>query len=320
MPEALASYPAGSAERNRWVIARRGPKAAVDAGRAHAAFSEEELGPDGQVERVATLLLTNKECAFKCVMCDLWRHTLDERVPAGAIPAQIKRALEELPAAETIKLYNSGSFFDPEAIPPAEYSEIARVLSGFERVIVESHPAFLGRRALDFQALLGARLEVAIGLETAHPEALQKINKRVCLEQFHKTAAFLAQNRIDLRVFLLLDAPFIPAEKSLDWARRSIDEAARAGARVIVVIPTRLDGAMFELAGEGFARRSKIRDLEAALEHGVRLGGRRVFADLWDLQMFSDCAVCYEARWARLHSMNLTQRIPALVECPACGD
>ena len=59
-------------------------------------------------------------------MCDLWKNTLTETVPVGAIPAQIEYALARLPAARVIKLYNSGSFFDPRAIPVADYPAIAR--------------------------------------------------------------------------------------------------------------------------------------------------------------------------------------------------
>ena len=35
----------------------------------------------------------------------------------GDIPAQIAYALDQLPPARQIKLYNSGNFFDHQAIP-----------------------------------------------------------------------------------------------------------------------------------------------------------------------------------------------------------
>ncbi len=73
------------------------------------------------MEPVATVFLTNRECPFRCLMCDLWRNTLTETVPVGAIPAQIDHALLRLPPAKQLKLYNSGSFFDPHAIPPQDY-------------------------------------------------------------------------------------------------------------------------------------------------------------------------------------------------------
>ncbi len=128
-------------------------------------------------------------------MCDLWVNTLDHTVQRGAIAAQIRTALAQLPPARHIKLYNAGSFFDPRAIPPSEDAAIAEALDPFDRIIVESYPAFLtGRhadRCLRFRDRLCGRLEVAIGLETAHPEVLARLHKRMSLDDFRRAARFL---------------------------------------------------------------------------------------------------------------------------------
>ncbi len=145
-------------------------------------------------------------------MCDLWRHTLAEGVPSGAIPAQIAYALSRTPEAQQIKLYNSGSFFDPHAIPPADDAAIAEQVNGFERVIVESHPALIGARCFALQRLLRGQLEVAMGLETAHPDVLERLNKRMTLDQYATAAASLRDAGIDIRSFVLLQPPFMIAE------------------------------------------------------------------------------------------------------------
>ena len=71
----------------------------------------------------------------------------------------------------------------PQAVPEADDADVARALGGADRVIVESHPAFLagthGDRCLRFRDRLSGRLEVAIGLETADPEVLARLNKRI---------------------------------------------------------------------------------------------------------------------------------------------
>ena len=151
--------------------------------------------PAGGVEPVATVFLTNKECPFRCVMCDLWRNTLTETVPVGAIPAQIDHALLQLPPAKQLKLYNSGSFFDPHAIPPQDYGAIAERANRFDRLIVENHPALTGDGCLRFRDMLRGRLEVAMGLETAHPEVLAKLNKRMTLDQFSTCGELFAAQR-----------------------------------------------------------------------------------------------------------------------------
>ncbi|PYK97060.1 MAG: hypothetical protein DME19_17605, partial [Verrucomicrobia bacterium] len=330
-------YPEGSRERDQWVLARRPFRNAVGPRRPYAFLAEAERAESGEVVSVAAIFLTNRECPWRCLMCDLWKNTLTETVPAGAIPAQIDYALTELsrqgsagfqPASSgdirlagdcreprgsaevratmrQIKLYNSGSFFDPQAIPPGDHDAIARRVAGFERVIVECHPALMGESALKFRDLLNAteangvnlppvrelkkrppsprpsprgenspkqfsapralepasrpltpslspyegerapegrvrgklqgqgqpdpldspglraplrrvdvsgdghrhaattKLEVAMGLETAHPQVLEKLNKRMTLDQFRRAAEFLRKNELALRVFIL---------------------------------------------------------------------------------------------------------------------
>jgi radical SAM enzyme (TIGR01210 family) len=254
-------------------------------------------------------------------MCDLWQNTLDERVPAGAIAAQIGYALEQLPAARTIKLYNAGSFFDPQAIPPEDLLQIAALIKDFDRVIVECHPAFLrgehGQRALRFQASLRGQLEIAIGLETVHPPTLRKLNKRMTVEDFRRAAEFLKEHAIDLRTFILLRPPFQTEAEGLEWACRSLDVAAECGAKVCSIIPTRGGNGAMETLGKAY-QPPKLHSLEAAVEYGLLLKRFCVFADLWDVEKFFDCE-CSTARAARLAEINRTQRIPAVITCLNCS-
>src|SRR5262249_41542071 len=156
--------------------------------RPYAFLTEREFGAEGRLVDVATIFLTNRECPWRCTMCDLWRNTLEETVPQGAIAAQVRQALNELPELvpeeSYLKLYNAGCFFDPAAIPLAEYPETPRLAGPFRRAIVECHPALVGPRCLEFRDLLRGRLEVALGLETAHPAVLERLNKRMTLDQF----------------------------------------------------------------------------------------------------------------------------------------
>jgi len=312
-------YPTGAAERNRWVVGLRGPKNVLDPWRPYAYLWEEEAGASGEPLPTATLFLTNKECPYRCLMCDLWKNTLDERTPRGAIPAQIAHALERLPPARQIKLYNAGNFFDTQAIPPEDYPAIARCVAGFERVIVECHPTLLGERCLRFRDLIPGRLEVAVGLETVHPEVLERLNKRLTLEGFRRAADFLARNGVDLRVFLLVKPPFLDEEEGVAWVRRSLDAAFECGATVCSLIPTRAgNGAMERLAAAGDFAPPHLSSLEAAQEYGLGLKRGRVFADLWDIERFYSCD-CSPARAARLDVMNRTQAVPPPIVCDRCA-
>ncbi|MFO1501750.1 MAG: radical SAM protein [Verrucomicrobiota bacterium] len=352
-PNAVPSdpYPAGRAARDTWILSRRGDRAPGDPWRPHGYFLERERSHSSEIVSVATVLLTNRECPWRCVMCDLWKTTLPETVPPGAIPAQIDHAFRALAspvsvapatnnsAAERpaswpprqVKLYNGGSFFDPRAIPPEDDEAIAAKVRGCDRVIVECHPAFIGDRCLRFRDLLARQgqlnhpgrrpqLEVAVGLETAHPGVLEKLNKGMSLDQFRSAAEFLAKNGVALRVFVLVQPPFIDEAEALPWAQRSIELAFDAQAAVVSLIPTRgRNGAMEKLAELGQFRRPRLATLEAALAFGLHLGRGRVFADLWDLPLFADCADCLGRRRERLQQMNLTQSVPAALPCPSCG-
>ena len=303
--------------------------------------------------------------------------------------------LDDRPALRQIKLYNSGSFFDPRAIPPEDHVAIAERVHAFERVIVECHPALVGDSALKFRDLLsvahagdpnspnseltsdpsqppsrrsgalarreggegnsapapaatlpsfggvgggfvsapdalkitasgasaGQKLEVAMGLETAHPQVLEKLNKRMTLDQFRRAADLLRENDIALRVFVLVKPPFLDESEALHWAKRSMDFAFDCGATAVSLIPTRLgNGALDTLTERGEFSPPKLATLEAALEYGIGLKHARVFADLWDLEKFSDCKECFQRRRARLHAMNLRQINLPQGTCRCCQE
>ena len=308
---------------DQWLLETRGPKAVLDPQRAYAAVWEEERDAAGEMASTAVVFLTNRECPFRCVMCDLWMNTLDQVVPAGAIVSQLRAALAALPPARHIKLYNAGSFFDPLAIPPDDDQAIADLLAGCRRVIVEAHPAYLrgpyADRCLRFRDRLEmprnaehgpASLEVAVGLEAADEHVLRRLDKRMTLADFCAAIRFLCENRIAARAFILLQPPFVAARDAMDLACRSIDFAFDAGAQVCSIIPTRSPNGSAAPAATG----PSLLALEAALEYGVAAARGRVFADLWDVRRLFTCR-CSPARARRLREMNDTQCIPPPVAC-----
>jgi archaeosine synthase beta-subunit len=324
------SYPASRSARERFVLERRGPKQSLEAGRAPdgaiAAFVEEEPDDSGAPVRVATVLLANRECPWRCVFCDLWQSTLDATVPAGAIEMQIRGALAELPGARWIKLYNAGSFFDPKAIPREDFPAIAASVAGFERVIVESHPSLVGAEALRFRDLLRGRLEVAMGLEVADESVLERLNKGMTLAGFADAAERLRRAGIDLRAFVLVQPPFVAPGDAVEQALRALEFARDHGARVVSFVPTRGgNGALEALAAQGEFAPPSLATVEDVFDRSLdgrgarETRGARVFVDLWDLERFSDCPRCFPARRDRLARMNLSQRIEPRVACASHG-
>lgn len=308
------SYPAGPAQRDAWIVSQRPARASLHPALPYEYFVEEERAASGTIEDVATVFLTNRECPFRCLMCDLWRNTLTETVAPGAIVAQIDYALGQLGPAQQLKLYNSGSFFDPRAIPPADYLAIAERANRYQRLVVENHPAFTGDACVRFRDLLHGQLEIAMGLETVHPQVLAGLNKRMTLQQFSRATDFLTAHKIDLRVFILVQPPLMRAEEALEWAERSLDFAMEHGATAATLIPTRGgNGAMEALEFVPPA----LHKLEQATEYGLGLKRGRVFADLWGLREV--CTECHTARIARLRQMNLEQVVAERIDCACCG-
>jgi len=345
MPD-TAAFPDAAASRDRFVLDRRGPRPAHDPWRHQGVLVEEERTADGRSARVATAFLTGRECPWRCTMCDLWRYTTVEDTPRGAIPAQVAAARAEAEAThgpiEGMKLYNAGSFFDPRAVPDSDYGAIAAALAGVPHIVVESHPALVSDRRCRVDRLLealasaertaqsGGRrperqtklLEVAIGLETVHPDTLDRLNKRFTIDDFYRAAAALANRGIAVRVFLLISPPFVPDPEQDDWLRRSLDVSFASGATVVSLVPTRAgNGAMEALSNLGLFRSPALADIERSIELALtHAGGRgRVFVDLWDLERFAACPHCLASRRRRLHSMNLDQQIAPRLGCQACA-
>jgi len=294
---------------NKWIVSNRGQKNHVDPQKPYSWIVEKERTRSGKIEDTAIIFLSNLECPFRCLMCDLWKNTTNESVSIGDIPKQIEWALKQMPEVKHLKLYNSGNFFDKKAIPEEDYSRIASLLNDFETIIVESHPKFINEKCLQFKEMLKPELEVAIGLETVHMEVLQKLNKQMTLNDFSKAVRFLAKNGIRSRAFILLKPPFLSESEGIFWANRSIDFAFEVGVECCTVIPVRAgNGAMDILMKNDDFSLPMLSSLEKVLEYGIGLSSGRVFADVWDLELFSDCDKCFDARQNGLMAMNLSQQ------------
>jgi radical SAM enzyme (TIGR01210 family) len=316
---------------DRFVLQRRAARSTPDPWRHQGVTIDDEPdGAGGQV-RAATIFLTGRECPWRCVMCDLWRHTTVDDTPPGAIPHQIGEALASLerPLPAHLKLYNAGSFFDGRAVPPADDEAIAGLIARFARVTVESHPSLVGDRTWRLQQRLahhGAQLEVAMGLETAKPDALARLNKKMSVARFAAAAGALTTHGVRLRVFLLVSPPFVERRLQDRWLERSVATAFECGASVVSLIPTRSgNGAMEAIEAGGEFESPGLADLERSMDVALRvaaslaIGDRVVLADTWDLSRLATCSACVEARRARLVAMNVSQLAQRPLACDACG-
>jgi archaeosine synthase beta-subunit len=304
-----------------WITAMRpnlvGERSAIRTDRPAGWLVEEEPKPGGRgVWTTLTVFLVNRECPWRCLMCDLWRHTTPGPVPPGAVTMQLDHALGEAGRAHRqLKLYNAGSFFDVGAVSSADRTALAARCGSFERVVVECHPSLVGPAVARFASECGGpQLEVAMGLETVHPVASARLNKRMTPDDFRRAAGRLRGDGIEVRAFVLVKPPFLTEAEAVEWAVKSADFAFEAGASTVVLIPVRGgNGALEALARAGVFSPPRLDTLVDALRGSLALGKGRVLADLWDLGRFASNAEEEAGRRAVLEAMNRSQS-PAVGE------
>ncbi|MEA2706553.1 MAG: archaeosine synthase beta-subunit [Gemmatimonadaceae bacterium] len=223
------------------------------------------------------------------------------------------------PIPDRLKLYNASNFFDERAVPPEDLLGIATLAAPFSAVTVESHANTIGPRTLEFARRIAGRLEVAVGLETIHLGAVAQLNKRLDFARFDSAARFLAENGIDLRAFVLLGAPYIPTNESVEWVVRTVEYAVEHGASVVSIIPVRAgNGEMERLQALGHFVPPTLRQLEDALDRCLQFTNTVVTADLWDMAKLARCERCRARRVERLQRLNGSGRAEPRIDCAAC--
>jgi radical SAM enzyme (TIGR01210 family) len=308
---------------DRRIRGLRPPKPFVDPWSAHGTVVDEERRPDGRIERALTVFLSGAECPFTCSFCDLWRYTTDGPTPPGALTKQLAGIVTSFSASDRpdrLKLYNASNFFDQRAVPAEDVAGLGKLAAPFASVTVESHANTIGQRTLEFARDISGRLEIAAGLETIHPDAVAHLNKRLELSRFDRATQFLRDNAIDLRVFVLLGAPYVPSDESVEWTVRTAAHAVARGAAVVAIIPVRGgNGELERLQSLGLFAPPTLRQLEDALDRCLTLGSAVVTADLWDIHQLAPCDGCRDARVERLRRVNVAGRSEPRVECRECG-
>lgn len=276
-----------------------------------------ERETDGSLAQTLSLFLVGAKCPFRCVYCDLGDAMIDGATPVGSLPNQIRLGIAAAQVdCNTIKLYNASNFFEKRAVPSVDDATIAQLVSAYQRVVVECHPRLIGGRMERFADALPGALEVAMGLETVHPAALPRLQKAMSLEDYDRAAERIDKHGCTHRAFVLICAPFVPPEASLEWTVKTARYAAERGARMISLIPLRprVGSAVPMFAPSLVA-------VEQALEGSLQAApGAVVQVDPWALAHLSACPACSQVRQQRIVRMNLSGAIEPPVQCLTCPE
>lgn len=289
------------------------------AGETIAADRAIEIFPDGSPRPIGTAYLKNGACPLSCVYCALYRQAGEAAVSGAEIARQIRDARRRLPAVDGIKLYNGSSLFEPRSIRQGreDLEAIAREVADLELVVVEARSE-QARRAPELARRLGGRLEVAIGLEVADDALLRALGKPTTVSRFREAAAFLRNEDILLRAFVLVQPPFVAASGAARLALETFDLAVACGARVVSLLPVVSQHAPMErlrAAGDftEISRQSYFRIVASCVARGAAV----VLAEPEALDRLPTCPDCGGERAAALAELNATGRLPP-VECARC--
>ncbi len=165
-----------------------------------------------------------------CTNCGFWHHLTTEGAPVSAedLVAQLQAALDahrdQLEQVVEVDLFCSGSLLADEEVPADARIGLLSLCAGLpalRRVVVESRPEYVSRATVEplVSALESsdARLEVAIGLETADDRLRrEQIRKGFTLAQFERAAEVLAGLQVGLGVYLLLKPMGTGEEEAVD--------------------------------------------------------------------------------------------------------
>jgi radical SAM enzyme (TIGR01210 family) len=206
-------------------------------------------------------------------------------------------------------------------VPPEDLPALADLAAPFERVVVECHPLLVDGRCADFQQRLGGVLELALGLETVHPQALERLNKRMSLGDFERACARAHAAGIALRAFVLVGTPFVPAREQIEWLEHGIRFAIEQEVEHVSILPVRATEELATLAARGDFAPPRLQLVEEALAAGLALQTESVVIDLdtWDLDRHAAAPCCAVDRRERLLRMSATGVPTSPLRCPVCG-
>lgn len=190
---------------------------------------------EGTVIECLTIIFKTAGCRWnRCLMCS-YRH---ERFPNNlSIESQEKDLLSQLAWTQEqhkpdryqmVKIFTSGSFFDPCEVPPTVRSRIAEAFSG-KIVIAETRPEFVDRDSITtFLAAIDdgswkIPLVCAMGLETTDDQIREKcIKKGFLLSDFYAACERARASGAGVKAYLLFKPLFLTEREAVEDMKRSI--------------------------------------------------------------------------------------------------
>ena len=193
---------------------------------------------EGRVLDTLTVIFRSGGCSWnRCRMCG-YRHERYPDLPrdelAGRLIRQVRWVKENFRDEDyqVLKIFTSGSFFDPGEVPPAVRRAVAEAFRG-KIVIAETRPEYVDPDVLrEFRDGIDtgdwARpLCVAVGLETTNDVIRERsIDKGFSYADFLRAAEVAHAAGAGMKAYLLMKPPFLTEREARDDMIRSIRDVA----------------------------------------------------------------------------------------------
>jgi len=191
---------------------------------------------ENTLQECLTVIFRSGGCRWSaCRMCS-YRHERfgGESCSAllGHLRAQLAWVLSEYPTDgyRMVKIFTSGSFFDPGEVPTEFLGDVARAFRG-KMVIAETRPEFISEEAIGpFISGLDngswkTPLYCAIGLETSSDPIREKcINKGFSFRDFRDAAGRARKSGAGVKAYLLFKPLFLSEQEAVEDMHRSFSD------------------------------------------------------------------------------------------------
>jgi radical SAM enzyme (TIGR01210 family) len=184
---------------------------------------------DNEPVNTLVLILRSKGCFWSttsgCLMCGYNNDCLDS-ITAEDLLDQFTFALTQHADQPYLKIYTSGSFLDPNEIPPKVQEQILETAGKrHDRILVESRPEFISTENVAIAVNHVKTLEVAIGLESSSDRIRTDcINKGFDFAGYSKACDILENASARIRTYLLLKPPFLTEKEAIRDVLESIEK------------------------------------------------------------------------------------------------
>jgi archaeosine synthase beta-subunit len=186
-----------------------------------------------------TVIFKSAGCSWsKCRMCSYRHERYSVKQSVETLLGHLRAQLAWVDARfkpETyrmVKIFTSGSFFDPDEIPAEFLSDVASLWKG-KLVIAETRPEFIQTNVIEpFIEMLDdgswkTPLYCAIGLETTSDSIREKsIHKGFTFLDFEKAAKTAHSAGAGVKAYLLFKPLFLTEKEAVTDMKTSIREAA----------------------------------------------------------------------------------------------